>query len=166
MLKEIEKRVSVRDFKDQAIEKMKLDEIVRAGRFAPSGKNAQLNHFIVIQDEMLIETLNDLAKKALKREDHSFFYNAKTVIIVANSKHNRLAVQDASCALMVMMIEATSQGLGSCWINQVSALNDEVPLKKKLLLNDDEVMIGALIVGYEKEPKKRVSLVGNHVTYL
>ena len=49
----VEKRQSVRKFKDEKIPKEHIEEIVRTAGLAPSGKNIQNWHFVVIQNDNL-----------------------------------------------------------------------------------------------------------------
>ena len=46
----IKTRRSTRRFQDRAVERELLDQIIEAGRYAPSGGNSQTTHFFVITD--------------------------------------------------------------------------------------------------------------------
>ena len=50
-------RFSVRKFKEQAVEKEKLDLILEAGRIAPTACNYQPQRILVVQDEAAREKL-------------------------------------------------------------------------------------------------------------
>lgn len=71
LLNFIKYRRSVRQFKDQSIEKEKLDAIIEAGRFTPTGGNRQPVSFVVVQDQLVeltglaLESLNNLGKVLL-----------------------------------------------------------------------------------------------------
>ncbi len=56
---EIEKRRSIRKYKDQIVEKDKLQKILKSAMFAPSGSNTQPWNFIVVTSK---ETKEKLAK--------------------------------------------------------------------------------------------------------
>ena len=47
----IEKRRSTRAYSERAVEKEKLEQIVRCGVLAPTGRNKQALRFVVLQDE-------------------------------------------------------------------------------------------------------------------
>ena len=49
MFEIIKTRRSTRSFKEIEVEKEKIDKIIEAARYAPSGGNNQSSHFIVIQ---------------------------------------------------------------------------------------------------------------------
>ena len=65
-----DQRYSVRMFKDQAVEKEKLNLILEAGRIAPTAANFQPQRILVIEDAT--------AHEKLKRFDidYSVFYNS------------------------------------------------------------------------------------------
>ena len=50
ILEFIKSRRSTRKFTDKEIEAEKLNQILEAGRYAPSGGNSQSTHFLVIQN--------------------------------------------------------------------------------------------------------------------
>ena len=99
-------RRSTRSYKPDAVERDKLEKIIEAGRFAPSGGNNQTNHFFVVQDKAVLEKLAALAQEAFakmevtpetysslktsillsKKGGYVFHYNAPVLIIVANQK--------------------------------------------------------------------------------
>ena len=51
VMEAIKRRYSVRSYKDQAVEKEKLEIILEASRLAPSASNRQEWRFIVVQDK-------------------------------------------------------------------------------------------------------------------
>ena len=53
VLEVIRKRYSCRAYQEKEIEQEKLDEILEAGRQAPSAKNTQDWRFIVVRDNQL-----------------------------------------------------------------------------------------------------------------
>ncbi|CEQ27175.1 nitroreductase family protein [Paraclostridium sordellii] len=52
-------RVSVRKYKNEAIPKEDIVEILKAGTYAPSGKNLQNWHFIVVSDVEKIKRISE-----------------------------------------------------------------------------------------------------------
>lgn len=67
ILNSIKFRRSIRHFKDTPVERDKLEKIIEAGRFTPSGGNRQPLSFVVVQDrieqltELTLNALNDIA---------------------------------------------------------------------------------------------------------
>jgi len=66
-LEAIKTRRSTRKFKSQAVELEKLQTIVDAGRFGPTGGNCQTNHFFVISDASVIAKLKELVQAAFAK---------------------------------------------------------------------------------------------------
>ncbi|MDX8339519.1 nitroreductase family protein [Draconibacterium sp. IB214405] len=114
----IRNRYSVRDYKPTKIEKTLILDILEAARMAPSAVNFQPWHFIVIQEEKLLNTLKNCY-------DRSWFKTAPAVI-VACADHSQSwkrasdgkdsADIDLAIAIDHMTLKATELGLGTCWV--------------------------------------------------
>lgn len=111
------KRISVRGYDSAPIPEEKLAAVLEAGRMAPSAKNSQPYHFIVVKTPE--------AKKALgEAYPKDWFISAPVLIAVcvepekawhrADGKH--YADVDGSIAMDHMTLCAADLGLGTCWI--------------------------------------------------
>ena len=162
MLELFKKRRACRKFDSKKVEEEKIKSIVEAGLYAPSGMGRQTPVIIAISDK---ETRDKLAKLNAIGAPPKFatmdpFYNAPTILLVIAHKDG-LSIYDGSATIENMLLEATNQGLGSCWIHRA---NDEIQSKegRELLsftnLNfDDYVGIGHVALGYslvESYPEK------------
>ena len=67
IIENIKSRRSVRSYLDQEVPKALIEEILEAGRFAPSALNKQSWEFIVITDKALIEKLSLSVRKIAKK---------------------------------------------------------------------------------------------------
>ncbi len=56
----VKERFSVRKFKEQAVEKEKVDRILEAGRVAPTAKNLQPFHVYVLKSEEALKKIREL----------------------------------------------------------------------------------------------------------
>ena len=117
VMKNLLERRSIRSFTEQVPDHELLEQIVLAGQYAPSGKNLQEWHFIVVEKAEVLHRLEKLLGKALDRPTYNF-YGAPVIILCANKKGARNAMADCSAALQNMMLAAHDLGLGTCWINQ------------------------------------------------
>ena len=190
----IRTRHSTRKFLRKPVEKEKLEQVIEAGRFAPSGGNNQTTHFIVIQDaavlaelariareefakmELTPDTYASLAKaiKLSKKGSYVFHYNAPVLILTANRIGYGNNMADCSCAVENMMLMANALDLGSCWINQINWLNENpgmVAYLKTLGMQDGETVYVSMALGYPDSedglPFRRVvERKGNPVTYI
>ena len=124
VLNSIYTRRSIRKFTDEAVSKELIDEVVKAGTHAPSGKNMQTFRFFIMQNADSILALQKVVGKGMENPSYTF-YGAKAMIIVTCNKEDVNGVEDGSCALENMMLAAHSLGLGSCWINQLKYCGDK-----------------------------------------
>ncbi len=185
-------RRSTRNYRPDAVEKVKLDQILEAARQAPSGGNNQTNHFLVIQDREVLQKLIFLTETAFakmeadentypslrhaieksKKGGYVFCYNAPVLIAVANRRDYGNNMADCACAIENMMIAANALDLGSCYINQLRWLNEEATLVDYLFslgMKENERVYGAVIVGYPASGLPNRSLMqqkGNEITYI
>lgn len=194
MLDYIKSRRSTRKFKSDKVPAELLNQVIEAGRYAPSGGNNQSTHFIVVENKDILTELARLAKEefskmqieentykslansinASKNGNYVFHYNCPVLIITANKREYGNNIADCSCALENMMLMANALDLGSVWINQLRWLNENpimVAKMKELGMADDERVYGALAVGYadtESGMPIRTPLerTGNRVTYI
>lgn len=132
-LRTIFERRSVRAFSDKAINDDDLSAVLKAACYAPSALNSQAWHFTALRSPEILAALNDAVKstsdsatveRITKRGNGSFnfFYNAPVLVIVSCDAHKTPYPQaDCSCALQNMFLAAHSLGIGSCWINQLTA---------------------------------------------
>lgn len=156
MLEAIKNRRACRSFSNKEVEDSKIEEIANAGLLAPSGMNQQTPVIIVIKDKKTRDELERINKEIMGR-DVSPFYGAPVILLVIAHKQG-LSILDGGATMENMLLEATNQGLSSCWIHRAE---EEIrsPEVQKLLsftkLNfDDYVGIGHVIIGYPKEGYK------------
>lgn len=194
MLDFIKSRRSTRKFKNEMVPEKLIEQIVEAGRYAPSGGNSQSTHFIVIENKEVLVKLADLAKEefakmevtentykslvnsinASKNGNYVFHYNCPVLIVTANKKDYGNNIADCACALENMMLMANSLDLGSVWINQLRWLNENPVLfdaMKEIGLEDDERVYGALAVGFADTEdglpiRKPLERIRNNVNYV
>ena len=145
----IEARTSIRKYEKKAIEEEKLDKVLEAGRLAPSASNRQTWKFVVVDDEKLIK------KMAEACSNQKFIAEAPTVIVVCCDEHVMRCGQDAatidvSIALSFMMLEATDQGIGTCWIG--AFYEDKV--RKCLKIPAEYAIIAVTPIGYPAAASK------------
>lgn len=158
MLESIKNRRACRQFDSgKPVEQEKIDEIVKAGLNAPSGMNRQTPVIIVIKDKEIRDQLMNINKSFMTGNPHGSndpFYGAPVIILVIAHKDG-LSLLDGGACMENLLLEATNQGLASCWIHRAE---DEIKSEecRKLLsftgLDFDQyVGIGHAIIGYPKE---------------
>lgn len=166
----IHMRRSTRNFQEQQIEQEQLETLLDAAIWAPSGGNNQTWLFTAIQNNEVLLKLNKLVregfqhwtpdddypgklgvKAASQKEDYNFYYHAPTLVIASNRPNYENAMADCSLALENLFIVAQSLGLGSCYINQLHWLRNDIKVRDYLYglgIPKDHTICSAVAVGY------------------
>lgn len=194
MLEFIKSRRSTRRYMDRPIELEKVEAVVEAGRYAPSGGNSQTTHFIVIRNSKVLTELAALVQAELAKMEvtpgmyrskansinashtgrYEFHYHAPVVILTANRIGYDNAMADCCCALENMLLEANALDLGACYLNQINWLNDNptiVDYLRKLGLCENERVFASIALGYPATEdglplRKPQHRSGNPITYV
>lgn len=104
----IRARASARDLAPVEIPQEHLEQILEAGRRAPSGMNVQPLHYVVIRQRATIERLAKV---------QGFIGGASVVIaIAADPGESRFWLEDASAAAENMLLAIAALGYGSTWV--------------------------------------------------
>jgi len=111
MLEIIRKRRSIRNYLAKDVEEEKIAEILKAAMFSPSAMHRRPWEFVVVKDP-------EIRKKLSRATNWSSFASGAPVmiIVVADEQKSREWLEDASIVAEHIYLEATNQGLGSCWI--------------------------------------------------
>ena len=162
MYEDLLTRRSVRKYTDRQVEDEKLDKVLTAGLYAPTGMNNQTPILVAVRDK---ETRDKLSRMnaAVMGASGDPFYGAPCVIVVLSDPERMTWVEDGSLVLGNLMNAAHSLGLGSCWIHRAKECFD-TPEGKALLrawgVPESYRGVGNCILGYaaeEPEAKPRKS---------
>ena len=138
----IRTRREIRDYLDRPIPQDCIDEILEAGRLAPSSKNSQPWHFIVVRDRGTLSRISDLTPTG----KHIAKAPLAIAIIMEDAK---LPEVDGARAGQNMILAAWSLGVGSCWVTNF--YDDGV--KEILGVPQRMKLVTVLPFGYPSEPK-------------
>ena len=163
-IKSIKERRAVRAYKDKAIEKEKIKEIVECGLMAPSARNLQTWKFIVVTNKDLIKEMGKrlqdklienprylFVKERAKTKEDAIFYSAPLAIFILGDKENHWSTIDCALAAENMMIAAKSLGIASCPIGMARYIKDESDIIKKLNFPENYELILTIVFGYADE---------------
>ena len=159
LLSAIQTRRTVRQFTTQPVGDEVLAQIIEAGRWTPSGKNAQDVSYVVLKDGLerceqiavrLFRKLMPAAKlvdKGISRveiDDHFFFKKAPAaIVVVSRDKIN------ASLAASNMELMAQAHGLGVLYSGLFAmAANHSPKLRGALGMARGERVVTTLVLGY------------------
>ncbi|MBS3777717.1 MAG: nitroreductase [Candidatus Thermoplasmatota archaeon] len=179
LIDEIKNRRSIRQYLDEPVKKEVIEEIIQAGRYAPSATNKQPWRFIVITKKDLINSIADAIKSeihsilkkrfilkyffpALKSEKNVkvlaatalskkdlLFFDAPVLVFVV-SKKGRFNDESCACCAQNMMLAAHSLGLGSCWIGFAHFLGLNKQWLRKIGVPKGFHIAATLIFGHPK----------------
>ena len=156
--KNLIERRSIRKYNNTKVSHDLIEQIVRAGQFAPSGMNRQIYAFVVVEDEDLVARLSKMNADAMNSSSDPF-YGAKSLIIVFADTNAPTYLYDGALAMGNLMNAANALGVDSCWIHRAKEVF-ETPegkeMKKTWGLPESYEGIGHCILGYrEEEPGER-----------
>lgn len=192
LLEEIKSRRSVRAYSDKPVSDEVINEIVEAGRLAPSWVNVQPWKFIIIRDEATKELLYRASgeqKQVLAAQaiiaciaDMSAWENKNFGKVIEQNERQAAAkdfilnssflnpsllgdneclirtVEQLTYAVAYMTLQAEKSGVGCCilgaFANELTKGGADVigELKSRLNLNDKQILLTILTVGYDKYP--------------
>lgn len=153
ILDTLKNRRSCRSFSSKEVEEDKLNKIIEAGLYAPSGLGLQSPIFVVITNKEKMEELSKFNASIMGRVGTDPFYGSPCVIIVLANKDVPTHVYDGSLALGNMMNEAESLGVDSIWIHRAKEEFETKQGKeflKSLGIQGNYEGIGHCCLGYSK----------------
>lgn len=150
-------RRSIRRFKDETVSEEVLNNILEAGRLAPSATNNQPWYFVVVRDSKGKDACDYQGFNRWVMEASFIivgFYRASEVII------EKLSLMDVTIALQNMVVAGWVQGVASCWMGAF----DEIKLRTVLELPSDAKIVGAVAFGIADHipkplPKKQLNQI-------
>ena len=150
-------RVSCREYDDRKVSLGKLNQILEAGKYAPSAMNRQIASITCVRTKSKVEKLRELSKEVANRD---CMYGANIVVLVHAPREDKFCAQDCSCVLENIFVAANALKVQSCWINQFDDLFSTpkgMKVKARLGIPAENRVVGAAILGYAKDPSKLVS---------
>jgi len=159
-------RRSIRDFQDREVSLDLVQEIVKDTCMAPSSGNGQPWKFIIVNNREMIGKLSDESKKnfvaliekdpssplkkyeaGLRSKEFNVFYNAPCLVYLVGAKEVRSLWIDCALAAGYFMFSAAARGLGTCWVNLGSEINNP-DIRREIGLPDSCRIVAPMILGY------------------
>ena len=169
-LKVLETRRSCRNFKPDMIPEETLEQIVRAGTYAPTGMGKQSPIILAVTNKELRDQLSEENRKIMGApESMDPFYGAPVILVVLANKAVPTHVYDGSLVMGNLMNAAAAIGLGSCWINRAKEefeTEEGKALLKKWGIEGDYIGVGHCILGYPaEEPRPAAPRKPDYIVY-
>ena len=149
-MKNLLERRSVRGYKKDLVPAEVLDEILEAGKYAPSGMGQQKTLMVVTQDPELVEKLSKMNADVMGAKSDPF-YGAPTVVIVFADSEQGTCVENGSLVMGNLMNAAHAVGVDSCWIHRAREVFDSEEgkaLKAEWGVPESYIGIGHCVLGY------------------
>jgi nitroreductase/NAD-dependent dihydropyrimidine dehydrogenase PreA subunit len=174
-------RRSVRSYTARPVDRELLDKLIDIARFAPSASNRQPVRWLVVQDPAEVRRLAGLVvdwiraglptqTSAARRNNQRVLFlwdsgvdmicrGAPHLIVACAPKEYPWAATDCAIALTYLELAAPSFGLGACWGGFFTAAARQwAPLQETLALPADQIVCGAMMVGYPRYRYHRLPL--------
>ena len=170
----IKTRHSTRKFKADQLSRELIDQVLDAGRRAPSGGNTQLTHFMVITNQDVLNELVTLVQEEYGKMPITENTLPYMVNIIKMSAEGKFVFNYGAPVLIVLASKPSyANNLGSCWVNQIRHLQDNERIQAKMRelgLSEDEKVYASLAIGYPDMPnglnRREIEPKGYPVTYI
>ena len=151
-IKTLIERRSCKKYSANPVEQELVDLVVKAGTYAPTGRNRQPVKILVVTDPTVREELRKINARVLGADESvDPFYGAPVVLVVLADPTVNTYLYDGSLVMGNLMIAAHSVGLGGCWIHRAKeAFQTEYGknLLKSLGIEGEWEGIGHCVLGY------------------
>lgn len=194
VLKTIYGRRAVRKYLDKPVPNEILEQLIDAGRMAPSAINRQPWRFVVVtkkediqlfSKEIRRNVLHELPKLGIKnivkgalsgishlaeglefvKEEDPVFHGAPLVIFISAPKDNEWAGLDIGMCAQNIMLTARSLGLESCPVGFGKFVMG-TPSYARLHIPDNENILLAVVIGFGNERPETHARKKDNITYL
>lgn len=150
LLEGIYSRRSQRHFKDEAVAREQLLEIIKAGTWAPSGLNNQPWRFVIVTDP---STRNAMAELTKYRRIVGEAPASIAVFVDREAMYHEIKdYQAMGACLQNMLLAAHALGLGAVWLGEI--LKSAVQVRELLGLDENLDLMAVVAVGHPSQRKE------------
>lgn len=145
-------RRSIRKYdRSRPVEREKLEQLICAAMYAPTARNLQPWHFLVITDRKLLDRIPEVHPYSLMMRE------ATAAILVCGDRekdpNDFYLVQNGSAATQNILLEAFAMGLGTVWLGVYGRPERQEGISRLFALPDTILPISLIAVGYPLEEK-------------
>ena len=150
----LKERYSVRMFSDKPVEDDKLNQILEAGRVAPTAVNFQPQRILVLKSKDALDKLKNCTR---------YHFDAPVALIVCYDNtvswkrgydNHDMGEVDAAIVITQMVLEIANLGLGTTWVGHF----DPAAVVREFELPEKIIPVSILTIGYnapDAEPNPR-----------
>ena len=150
-LEAIYTRRSIREYTDAKVPDEIIIEIIKAAMYAPSARNYQPWHFVVITDREILHKIPTVHPYA------EMLYKAPLAILVCGDlvleNNEKYIAVDCSAATQNLLLAAHDFGLGAVWLGLYPRTDRMAGLSKTSKLPENIIPVSLVSVGYPAEEK-------------
>lgn len=144
-------RRSIRKFEEKPVPQKLVDQLLKAGMFAPSAKNYRPWHFIVVDERAKLDELSNLHPSA------KMLKTASLAILVCGDRNldpmdGYLAI-NTSAATQNILLAAHELGLGTVWIGVYPREERVAEMVQYFKLPENILPVNLIAIGWPGEEK-------------
>lgn len=151
----LKNRKSCRKYLPKSVSIQAVYTILEGARWAPSGKNGQPWRFVIVKEK---EIKNRIADCSIYKE---WMREADTYIVIYLDKESsynyKKDLQAIGAAIENICLQASSMGIGTCWIGEI--LEKEREVNKIINVPDTYELMAVICVGYADEDVDRTNRI-------
>lgn len=150
LLKLMSTRRSIREYTEEPVTDEQIEAMLKAAMAAPSARNLQPWHFVVVRKRKILDKLAKLHKYAYMLE------KAPMAIVVCGDQKvsERHWVEDTCAATQNLLLAATALGLGGVWISVYPKKKDQKYVRELLDIPDEVGVLCVVAVGHPADKKE------------
>ena len=162
----LQKRRTIRKFKQQPLTKDQLSEYIDAARLAPSAANMQPLKYVAIASKEMADAMFPLVKWAgYLAPDYDPTEGERPTAYVAVCINTRIRQggcdMDIGAAVENLILAALSDGVGACWMGSI----DRPKIGELLHLPEYLTLSCVVALGYPEEDPKEVAVREDNIRY-
>lgn len=145
-------RRSIRQYTNQPVSDEVVQDLLKAAMYAPSARNGQPWHFVVIRDRATLDQIPVIHSHA------SMVLQARLAILVCGRIESSLLdfwLEDCAAATQNLLLAAHAKGLGAVWVG-VAPRKERMDGMRQLVSLPEGIEPFSLIpIGYPAEAKEQ-----------
>jgi nitroreductase len=145
------RRRSIRQYRGVPVNKSDIQLLLKAGMYAPSARNQQPWHFVVIDQRKLLNSIMDVHPYA------SMLSGAELAILVCGDENLELSKGywpvDCAAATQNILLAAHAVGLGGVWLGVYPRKERQKGIRELIALPDHVHPFSLVSIGYPAEEK-------------
>ena len=146
-------RRSIRKYKDQPISDETISLLLKSAMYAPTARNQQPWHFIIIKDKQRLNALAEIHPygKMLKQAGAAILIAGDITLEITEA----YICQDCAAASQNLLLAASDQGLGTVWLGVYPREERMKEISKFLQLPENIIPVSLISVGVPDETKSQ-----------